>query len=180
MHDYWQTVIGRQFAAAIQMLRSAVEACPDDLWDDRAHGAPFWHLAYHALFYADFYLSEDAETFQAREFHVNKANFLPGDYPQYAGVVTTPEKPFTRVQLIEYAEHCLRKSDETFKKLTDHVALERCGFPWYNLNVGEFLLNNLRHTQHHTGQLVMLLRRHANIGIDWLGTRDNQPPPPTW
>ena len=45
MHDYWQTVIGRQFAAAIQMLRSAVEACPDDLWDERAYGTPFWHLA---------------------------------------------------------------------------------------------------------------------------------------
>ena len=45
MHDYWQTVISRQFAAAIQMLRSAVEACPDDLWDERAYGTPFWHLA---------------------------------------------------------------------------------------------------------------------------------------
>ena len=65
MHDYWQTIIGRQFAAAIQMLRSAVQACPDDIWDDHAHGTPFWHLAYHALFYADFYLSDDAETFQA-------------------------------------------------------------------------------------------------------------------
>ena len=85
MHDYWQTVIGRQFAAAIQMLRSAVEACPDDLWDDYAHGTPFWHLAYHALFYADFYLSDDAETFQARDFHVDKANFLAGDYQQYGG-----------------------------------------------------------------------------------------------
>jgi hypothetical protein len=184
-------VIGRQFAAAIQMLRSAIEACPDDLWDDRAHGAPFWHLAYHALFYADFYLSDSAETFQAivrnvaekfslQDFHVDKAMFLPGDYQQFGGVVTSPERAFTRVQLLAYADHCLRKSDETFKKLTDSLALERCGFPWYDLNVGEFLLNNLRHTQHHTGQLVMLLRRHANIGIAWLGTKGNQPPPPTW
>ncbi|HEV3332360.1 MAG TPA: DinB family protein [Bryobacteraceae bacterium] len=191
MHDYWQTVIGRQFAAAIQMLRSAVEACPDDLWDDRAHGAPFWHLAYHALFYADFYLSDNAETFQGvvknvaekfslQDFHVDKAMFLPGDYQQFSGVVTSPVRAFTRVQLLAYADHCLRKSDETFKKLTDSLALERCGFPWYNLNVGEFLLNNLRHTQHHTGQLVMLLRRDANIGIAWLGTKGNQPPPPTW
>ena len=180
MHDYWQTVIGRQFAAAIQMLRSAIEACPDDLWDDAAHGTPFWHLAYHALFYTDFYLSDDAQRFQATDFHVEKANFLPGDYQQYPGVVTTPERAFTRIQLLEYADHCLRKSEETFKNLTNKRALERCGFPWYNLNVGEFLLNNLRHTQHHTGQLVVLLRRHANIGIDWLGTKDNQPPPPTW
>ena len=180
MHDYWQTVIGRQFAAAIQMLRSAIEACPDDLWDDAAHGTPFWHLAYHALFYTDFYLSDDAQTFQAADFHIDKANFLPGDYQQYPGVVTTPEKAFTKVQLLEYADHCLRKSEETFKKLTGERALERCGFPWYNLNVGEFLLNNLRHTQHHTGQLVLLLRRHSDTGTRWVGTKDNQPPPPTW
>ena len=178
--DYWRTVIDRQFAAAIQMLRSAIEACPDDLWDDRADGTPFWHLAYHALFFTDFYLSDDVETFQARDYHEDKAHFLPGDYLEYGGVVTTPVQAFTRAQLLDYADHCLRKCDETFKRLTDERALERCGFPSYTLNVGEFLLNNLRHTQHHAGQLIALLRRRADIGIDWFGTKDNQPPPPTW
>src|SRR5581483_1312265 len=101
MHDYWQTMIGRQFAAALQMLRSAVKACPDDLWDDRTQGTPFWHLAYHALFYADFYLSDNADAFQAvvrnvaetfslQQSQVDKAMFLPGDSPRF-GVITTPE-----------------------------------------------------------------------------------------
>ena len=180
MQNYWQTVIGRQLAAAIQMTRSAIEACPDELWDDRADGSPFWNLAYHALFYVDFYLSDNEKTFQAMDFHENKAHLLPGDYREYAGIVTTPEKAFTKDQLLGYADHCLRKCNETFQKLTDERALERCGFWWYKLNVGEFLLNNLRHAQHHAGQLALLLRRRAGIGIDWLGTKDNQPPPPTW
>jgi hypothetical protein len=180
MQDYWQTVICRQFAATIQMLRSAIESCPDNLWDDRSGGTPFWHIAYHALFFADFYLSDSPESFTARPDHRDQAHFLPGDYKEFAGVVTTPETPFTKHQLLDYADHCLLKCDETFQKLTDERALERCGFWWYELNVGEFLLNNLRHTQHHAGQLIVLLRRHAGIGIDWLGTRDNQPPPPTW
>jgi uncharacterized damage-inducible protein DinB len=111
---------------------------------------------------------------------LDKAIFLPGDCQQFCGVVTTPEKAFTRTQLLDYADHCLPKSDGTFEKLTDKRALERCGFPWYKLSVGEFLLNNLRHTQYHTGQLIVLLRRHARIGVDWLGTRDGQPPLPTW
>jgi hypothetical protein len=174
MHDEWQAAIGRQFAAAIQMLRSAIDACPDALWDDRADGTPFWHLAYHALFYTDFYLSDDAETFQARDFHVDNAESLPGDYKEHGGVVTTPEKPLTKAQLLDYAGYCLRKSDETFKRLTDERALERCGFWWYELNVGEFLLNNLRHTQHHTGQLMLLLRRHANTGVPWLGNKQDR------
>jgi len=180
MDNLWPRLIGRQFAAAVQMLQQAIEACPDDLWDDQTDGSPFWHLAYHALFYADLYLSDDEKAFTAREYHEDKAQFLPGDYREFGGVVTTPANAFTRDQLVDYGEHCLRKCEETFEKLTDERALERCGFWWYELNVGEFVLNNLRHLQHHTGQLVLLLRRRADIGVDWLGTRDNQPAPPTW
>jgi hypothetical protein len=79
MHDYWQTVIGRQFAAAIQMLQSALEACPD------AYGTPFWHLAYHTLFYMDFLLVGRCDTFQARDCHIEKVIVLPGDYEQFSG-----------------------------------------------------------------------------------------------
>jgi uncharacterized damage-inducible protein DinB len=176
MQSHWQTLIDRQFAAAIQMIRSAIEACPDQLWDDRTDGSPFWHLAYHVLFYIDFYLSDDEKAFQARDFHEDNAQLLPGDYREYAGIVTTPETALRKDQLLDYADHCLRKCGETFEKLTDERALERCGFWWYKLNVGEFLLNNLRHAQHHAGQLALLLRRRAGIGIGWLGTKDNQPP----
>jgi hypothetical protein len=180
MQGQWQEAIGRQLVGALQMLRAAIEACPDGLWDERDEGSPFWHLAYHALFFADLYLSDDEKTFQARDFHEGKAHFLPGDYGQHGGVVSTPEKAFTRTQLLAYADHCIQKCSETVGKLTDRRAVERCGFWWYELNVGEFLLNNLRHVQHHTGQLTLLLRRRADIGIEWFGSKDNQPPPPTW
>lgn len=180
MDNHWQIVISRQFAAAIQMIQMAIKACPDDIWDDRRNGSPFWHLAYHALFYTDFYLSENDKIFKPMDFHEDKANYLPGDYKEFGGIVSTPEKVLTRDQLLNYTDHCLVKCQETFEKLTTKGALERCGFWWYELNVGEFLLNNLRHAQHHAGQLTLILRRHANIGIDWLGTKNNQPPPHTW
>ncbi len=180
MESFWPTMIGRQFAAAIQMLRLAIEACPEKLWDDRSEGSPFWHLAYHALFFTDLYLSRDEKSFQSRTFHEDKAHFLPGDYQDFAGIVGTPERAFTREQLLEHADLCLGKCQETFEALTEERALERCGFWWYELNVGEFLLNNLRHTQHHAGQLALLLRRRADIGVDWLGTEDNKPGRPTW
>ena len=180
MDNYWQKVIGRQFTAAIQMIRLAIQSCPDNLWDDRSEGSPFWHLAYHALFYADFYLSENNKVFKPREFHTGDAHFLPGDYKEYGGIVVTPDNAYTQEQLLDYADHCIYKCRETIEKLTDEKALERCGFWWYELNVGEFLLNNLRHTQHHAGQLNLLLRLRADIGIEWFGTENNQPSPPTW
>ncbi len=180
MDNFWQIVISRQFAATIQMIRLAIESCPDDLWDDGTHGSPFWHLAYHVLFYTDFYLSENYKTFKPMEFHEDKANFLPGDYQEFGRIASTPEKVFNKQQLLNYTDHCMHKCQDTFNKLTNERALKRCGFWWYKLNVGEFLINNLRHAQHHAGQLNLLLRRHADIGIDWFGTKDNQPPPATW
>jgi len=137
------SVKSRSRCSSSASLRSAIEACPDDLWVDRSDGSPFWHIAYHALFFTDLYLSEDEKTFQAMDGHEDKAHVLPGDYQEYGGAVATPETAFTKDKLLEYADHCLRKCDETFEKLTDERALERCGFWWYELNVGEFLLNNL-------------------------------------
>lgn len=171
MDNYWQSVISSQFAATIQMIQLAIKACPDNLWNDRTNGSPFWHLAYHALFYTDFYLSENDQCFKPTEYHKDKSHFLPGDYGELVGIVTTPDKAFTQEQLLDYTNHCLIKCKETFEKLTNKRALERCGFWWYDLNVGEFLLNNLRHAQHHAGQLSLLLRRYADIGIDWKGTK---------
>jgi hypothetical protein len=180
MQNLWKDMICRQLTAAIQMIRSAIDSCPEELWDNRDHGSPFWHLAYHALFCADLYLSPDEKSFRPADFHRDQAHFLPGDYGAYGGMVTTPEHAFRKDQMLNYADQCIRKCEETFADLTDERILERCGFWWYQLNVGEFLLNNLRHVQHHAGQLALILRRDAGIGIDWLGTKDNQPPPPTW
>lgn len=178
--NLWPTLIGRQVAAALQMCEQAIEACPDELWDDRSRGTPFWHLTYHALYYTDLYLSDDEPSFAPAGFHVETSNFLAGDYGAYGGIVGTPAQPYTRDQLAGYARRILAKSEETFARLTDVRALERCGFWWYELNAGELALVNLRHLQHHVGQLALLLRRHADVGLDWLGTRDNQPAPPTW
>ena len=176
----WGETMGRQYAAALQMARQAIEDCPEELWDDRSEGTPFWHLAYHALFFADLYLSKDDESFEARPFHRDKSQYLPGDYGDFAGIVGTPDEAYRRERLLEYADHCLDKCDAAFASLTDERALERCGFSWYELNLGEFLLNSLRHTQNHAGQLALLVRRRADVGVEWLGTRDNKPPEPTW
>jgi hypothetical protein len=170
MSHYWQEVIGRQMVTSIQMLRDALEACPEELWDDRSEGTPFWHIAYHTLFFCDFYLSDKEEAFQARDFHVENYHFLPGDYKEFAGIVTTPDRCYSKEQLLEYADHCKEKCKAVFDNLTEKRAKERCGFWWYDLDVGEFLLNNFRHTQHHTAQLVIILRRRADIGVEWLGT----------
>lgn len=180
MSAFWTELLERQFIASIQMLRKAIESCPEELWDDRSDGTPFWHIAYHALFYCDFYLSENEKAFEPPAMHQEQRHFLPGDYKQFGGVVVTPEGCYERRQLIDYADQCIEKCRTVFSALTEEGARQRCGFWWYELNVGEFLINSLRHTQHHAAQLALILRRKADVGADWMGTESNQPPPPTW
>lgn len=177
MSRFWNEAISNQFAASIKMVRDAIELCPNNLWDDRTDGTPFWHIAYHTLFYCDLYLSDNLESYKARDFHVDNYHFLPGDYSEIGfGVVTTPDDPYSKAELLEYAGHCQEKCRVVLESLTDERVAERCGFWWYDLNVGEFLLNNLRHTQHHGAQLALILRRRADLGVEWVGTQRGETP----
>jgi hypothetical protein len=49
-------VLARQFGATAQMLHESIENCPEQIWTTGHGGAAFWHLAYHAIFFLDFYL----------------------------------------------------------------------------------------------------------------------------
>jgi hypothetical protein len=170
MDHFWEVSIQHQFATALAMLRDAIQRCPDKLWDDRTHGTPFWHIAYHTLFCTDFYLEEAHDKFKPRDFHEIRSQTLPGRYDWLdVKEVDTPAQPYARKQLFDYADHCRDKCDQVFSTLSEADASQRCGFPWYDLNQGQFLLNNLRHIQHHTGQLALILRRNADVGLPWKG-----------
>ncbi len=43
------------------------------------------------------------------------------------------------------------------------------GFAWIKLNKFELHLYNIRHIQHHTGQLIEQLHQNGISGINWLG-----------
>ena len=106
--EYTRAVLRNQFVAAIDMLRNAIAQCPDELWDDRSSGAPFWHLAYHTLFYLDLYLSESEEAFQPASFHREHSNFLR-DMPFPPHVAATPAEAYARAELLEYLDCCRQK-----------------------------------------------------------------------
>ncbi|MBL8157893.1 MAG: hypothetical protein JNM70_27415, partial [Anaerolineae bacterium] len=43
--------IEAQYNAALAMLQTSIERCPDDLWNIKGRGNTFWRIAYHALLY---------------------------------------------------------------------------------------------------------------------------------
>lgn len=80
------------------MLENAVVACPDELWSDRSRQPEFWYVAYHTLFWLDFYFSEPLEEFAP------PAPFTLEELDP-AGVI--PERPYTKAEI--QPASCIRK-----------------------------------------------------------------------
>lgn len=57
MDTLWNQILWQQFGASIDMLDSAIRACPEQLWSDRERQPEFWRTAYHTLFFLELSLS---------------------------------------------------------------------------------------------------------------------------
>jgi hypothetical protein len=158
-------IIISQYKAALKMLMDVINKCPDDLWDDNSYESPYWHIVYHALFYAAFYSSKGPETFIPWEKHKENYNFLGTIEPD--GVSFKIENTYSKVELMDYAEMIFNNMESAVTKLNDD---EKCTFYWLPISTMELQLYNIRHLQHHTGQLVERLHQNGIKGINWVGS----------
>jgi hypothetical protein len=156
---FWKTIVWQQFGAAIDMLENAMRACPDELWSDRLKRPEFWYVAYHTLFWLDFYLSDSGEGFTP------PAPFTLDELDP-AGLL--PERPYTKEELQSYLEHGRRKCRAAIEALTDEKARQRCGFERPDVTGAELFLYNMRHVQHHAAQLNLLLRQAIDAAPHWV------------
>ena len=164
-----KTSVWQQFGAAIDMLDSAMGACPDQLWatslwkdpDGEAEYSQFWYRVYHTLYWLDLYLTGSKEEFTPPD------PFTPG----------MPENPYTKDQLQLYLKHCRRKCQATIEALTDEQARQRCKFDWGEVNFFELQLYNMRHVQEHAAHLNMILGQNDISINDWITTADEMTKP---
>lgn len=155
-----------QFGAALAMLEQCVERCPPAAWEAPVGNYPFWHVAYHVLFYTDLYLSPNEESFEAPSFQRENYELFGGKpWPPYEAVVA--DIPFDKPVIRGYVEICRRKASQSIAAETPESLDGPPGFSWYHIPRAEFYLNNLRHLQHHTAQLSLALRKSEEIEITW-------------
>ncbi len=159
-----RAAIASQFLAALTMLEKAVQTCPDELWFSTARQNRFWHIAYHAVFYVHFYLGPGEDRFQPWQKHRPNYQFLgPTPWPPFERPKV--EEPFSKSDILEYIEFCRRELNPS---LDAYDLAAPSGFHWLPFNKLELHLYDLRHLQHHTGQLLDRLRTDAGIGIGWV------------
>lgn len=168
MNIPWQTIIWRQFGAAIDDLDNAIRECPDELWNTRLWtnvSAPnfflpeFWYIVYHTLFWLDLYLTGAEEGFSP------PPPFLLVEQDEDGPL---PEQPYTKEELRGYLELCRARCRATIEALTDEEANRLCRFPWGEVPFVELLLYTMRHVAGHAAQLNMWLGQQTGAAPDWV------------
>lgn len=158
-----------QFRAGLEMLEACLRECPSDQWTSNVGAFPFWQVAYHILYFVDFYLSRDEASFKVRSFHREHDHFF-GQLPYPPFETVTTGDPCSRDVLLNYVELCREKVSLSLADESAESLAGESGFWWYKISRAEFHLNNIRHLQHHTAQLSLHLRRTSDIDIAWVGT----------
>jgi len=157
----------RQYRAALDMLERAIELCPDNTWFSTEYRNRFWHVAYHSLFYTHLYVQPSEGNFQAWSKHVPNSNYL-GPRPWAKNEPFQIPEPYAKPDVQDYLKLCRGEVEKQVPLIRFEDA---SGFDWLPFNKLELQFYNIRHLQHHTGQLIERLRTAAGIGVDWIGSR---------
>jgi hypothetical protein len=164
-----KSVVGGQYGAALKMLAGCVERADEAAWHATIAQFPFWHVAYHTVFCTDMYLSPGEQAFRAPPFHVKGFQFL--EVPEWAPEKRAPtDRPFDKEVLTAYIATCRAKVKTTLEAETEATLRGQSGFSWIPFTRLELHLYNIRHIQHHTGQLSASLRCHGVEGVEWVGS----------
>lgn len=148
-----------QFGAAIDTLKKSTQLCPEQLWYDQETSHPFWYVTSHTLFWLDYYLTADPDSYRPPEpFGLEELD--------PAGVI--PDPPYSKEQLLDYLEYSRERCREIVLNLTEEQAGRPFKFPSFDMPYVELLLYNLRHVQHHSAQLILILRQRIDATPGWV------------
>lgn len=161
-----QEVFISQYAAGFAMLKNAVSACDKELWDSERDKNRFWRIAYHALFYTDLYLSIDEKHFAPWTHHHDDYQILGDNTPWPPHHAVKIGTPYTPNDVLAY---CARLQNTLAERINALDFKAPSGFFWLPFNKLELQIYNIRHLQHHAGQLIDRLRERQGAGIEWIG-----------
>ncbi len=160
-----------QYRAALSMLKSAIETCPEDLWDASVGRHPFWLIAYHALYYTDLYVAGSEQNFVAPDFGRDDEQYMEKrPFPPFEPIELG--EPYTREQLLSFHDKCSRLVEEVVPAETADDLAADAEFDWISFSRFELHLYNLRHVQHHIAQLSLELKFQTGTGIEWVGVAE--------
>ncbi len=152
-----RVAVRSQYRAALAMLEQAVTRCPEPMWNDDADRNRFWRVAYHAAFFTHLYLSDSHKAFVP--WNVELARLFIADLARDVDV-----QPCSREDILAYVSFVRSTVDE---RVPDLDLAAPSGFDWLKCDKLELQMYNIRHLQHHTGELMERLGSRAGVEVEW-------------
>ena len=172
MHETLKKLIVNQYEAAFCTLNMCMERCPDAAWNRPVHKHLFCQVVFHTLFYADYYLGENEAAFRRQPYHLANEKFF-ADYEELRDC--QPQALYDKAGIRSYMKHCRAKASAALAAETASSLSAPCSFARREFSRTELHIYNIRHIQHHTGQLSAYLRRADPAlrdpnALDWVDT----------
>lgn len=179
MVETFKQTLWQNFGAAIDMLKNAISAYPDDLWHSETK---FFYLSYHTVIFLDYYL-----TIPARDFLPALPYTITPEIELPSGAVddVIPNEYYSKQAMLSYLLSIRAKGKELITHAPAHKLSARwideadihlhglCSSIVVNYTVLEILFYNLRHVQHHVAQLNLLLRQKTGAAPDWISLAED-------
>jgi hypothetical protein len=158
-----KSILISQYQASLKMILKTIEKCPDGLWENNTYKNAYWRIVYHSLFYTALYLSESDDTFVPWTTHIVNYNVLGSvDHGNNPIVI---QDAYSKTDMISYADYILNNLD---KLVVNFDTTGNSGFEWLPMSKMQLHIYNIRHLQHHAGQLIERLHQNGITGIHWV------------
>ena len=148
-------------------LNVCIDRCSGSAWHGPVVNYRFCQVAFHTLFYADYYLGADAASFRDQLFHRDHAKFF-GDYEEFEDRV--PVMLYDKAEVQVYLEYCRGKAAAALAAETEGI-FESTGrvspSPVFPRRV--IRLQHPAHSAPHR-ELGMRLRIDSNEDIPWIAS----------
>jgi DinB superfamily len=182
--------LARRFDGAIADLEQALRSCPDGLWETpmwRVQTSDPWMwpagetppiperteesiqlfsgfcvIAYHCLWFLDFYLTTDPAGVQSPDY----VRGGPQEQAMAAdGAAPLPHPRYARDVLLRYLDHGRRRLHDRLASATDQELASTCpiGHPHAGKTLLELIEINLQHVQEHGGDMLAFVQRGAPL-----------------
>lgn len=160
-----EKILASQYKASLGMLGQALEKVPNQEWNNEDYNNPIWQITYHILWATKFYLGSNPESYIPFVNAIEGAESLGGSQDW--------ENPDENINIEGFhtkneLESFIKEIENNLEKNLAVLPLEELsGFDWYPYSRLELHINNIRHIQHHTGQIIERLKSKGINYFPW-------------
>ena len=167
MAVWWRDGLIGQFQAALSTLGQAMDGCPLSDWHESQGDYPFSQVVFHTLFFTDYYLQRNPNSFRSQEFHRNHPDLFQ-DYEELQW--REPRNTYDRSCCGEYLQFCIDKNAAVIAEDTEKTLSGPSGFNNRPFTRGELYLYTLRHIPHHAAQLGLRVQLLTGREREWVSS----------